>query len=124
MFLSNYSEHKSMDIYERIKELCKKEGISLKEMLEKNGIVQSSYYSSQQAKRFPALPDLVAIAKHFKVSLDFLITGQEECDFPQEIRLLFAELDTLNENQKSFLMSSLQFQIDLFKKQSEKQQDF
>lgn len=113
-----------MDIYERIKELCKKEGISLKEMLEKNGIVQSSYYSSQQAKRFPALTDLVAIAKHFKVSLDFLITGQEKCDFPQEIRLLFAELDTLNENQKSFLMSSLQFQIDLFKKQSEKQQDF
>lgn len=44
-----------MDIYERIKELCKKEGISLKEMLEKNGIVQSSYYSSQQAKRFLAL---------------------------------------------------------------------
>lgn len=120
MFLSNYAEHKYMDIYERIKELCKKEGISLKEMLAKNGIVQSSYYSSQQAKRFPALPDLVAIAKHFNISLDFLITGQEKYDFSQEIRILMSELDTLNETQKSFLVSSLQFQIDLFKKQSEK----
>ena len=35
-----------MDIYERIKELCKKQGVSLKEMLESNGIVYSSYYSS------------------------------------------------------------------------------
>lgn len=113
-----------MDIYERIKELCKKEGISLKEMLESNGIVQSSYYSSQQAKRFPALPDLVSISKHFNISLDYLITGQEKSDIPHELRLLLAELDALDDSQKSFLVSSLRFQIELFKKQSESQQGF
>lgn len=108
-----------MDIYERIKELCKKEGISLKEMLEKNGIVQSSYYSSQQAKRFPALPDLVAIAKHFKVSLDYLVSGQDKLDIPQDLRLLVAELESLSDKQKSFLIATLQFQISLFKQQAD-----
>lgn len=108
-----------MDIYERIKELCKNEGVSLKEMLESNGIVYSSYYSSQQAKRFPALPDLITIASHFKVSLDYLVSGQDKYDMPQDLRLLIAELDTLPDKQKSFLISSLQYQISLFKKQTD-----
>ena len=108
-----------MDIYERIKDLCKKEGVSLKEMLETNGIVYSSYYSSQQAKRFPALPDLITIASHFKVSLDYLVSGQDKYDMPQDLRLLIAELDTLDDKQKSFLISTLQHQISLFKQQSD-----
>lgn len=108
-----------MDIYERIKELCKKEGISLKEMLESNGIVYSSYYSSQQAKRFPALSDLITIASHFKVSLDYLVSGQDTFDIPQDLRLLFAELDTLDEKQKSFLIATVRYQISLFKKQAD-----
>ena len=90
-----------MDIYERIKELCKREGVSLKEMLESNGIVYSSYYSSQQAKRFPALSDLITIAGHFKVSLDYLVSGKDKYDMPQDLRLLVAELDTLSEDSTS-----------------------
>ena len=113
-----------MDIYERIKNLCKNEGVSLKEMLESNGIVYSSYYSSQQAKRLPGLPDLISISKHFNVSLDYLITGQDKYDLPQELRLLMAELDTLDDKQKSFLISTLQYQISLFKQQAETEPDF
>lgn len=108
-----------MDIYERIKELCKKQGVSLKEMLESNGIVYSSYYSSQQAKRFPALSDLITIAGHFKVSLDYLVSGKDKYDMPQDLRLLVAELDSLSDKQKSFLIATLQYQISLFKKQAD-----
>lgn len=108
-----------MDIYERIKDLCKKKGVSLKEMLESNGIVYSSYYSSQQAKRFPALPDLITIANHFKVSLDFLVSGKDKYDIPQDLRLLIVELDTLDDKQKSFLIATLRYQISLFKQQSD-----
>ena len=108
-----------MDIYDRIKELCKKHGVSLKEMLESNDIVYSSYYSSQQAKRFPALPDLITIANHFKVSLDYLVSGQDKFDIPQELRILVAELESLDDKQKSFLIATLQFQISLFKQQAD-----
>lgn len=108
-----------MDVYERIKGLCKSEGVSLKEMLESNGIVYSSYYSSQQAKRFPALSDLITIADHFKVSLDYLVSGKDKYDMPQDLRLLVAELDTLSDKQKSFLIATLQYQISLFKQQTD-----
>lgn len=105
-----------MDIYERIKGLCKKEGTSVKAMLKSNGIIYSSYYSSQQAKRLPGLSDLMAISKHFNVSLDYLITGQDKYDLPQDLRLLMAELSALDEKQRSFLISTMEYQISLFKK--------
>lgn len=113
-----------MDIYERIKDLCKKEGTSVKAMLESNGIVYSSYYSSQQAKRLPGLPDLLSIGKHFNVSLDYLITGQDKYDLPQDLRLLMGELSTLDEKQRSFLISTMEYQISLFKKMAENEPDF
>ena len=38
---------------------------------------------------------------------------------PQDLRLLVAELDTLSDKQKSFLIATLQYQISLFKKQAD-----
>lgn len=113
-----------MDIYDRIKELCKKAGVSVKAMLESNGIVYSSYYSSQQAKRLPPLSDLLSISKYFNVSLDYLITGKDKYDLPQDLRLLMAELSTLDEKQRSFLILSMEYQISLFKKMDEDEPEF
>ena len=81
-----------MDIYERIKSLCKEDGVSVKAMLESEGINYSSYYSSQQAKRYPNLADLLAISRHFKVSLDYLVTGEDSSKAEQEIKKLKAKL--------------------------------
>jgi transcriptional regulator with XRE-family HTH domain len=105
-----------MDIYERIKELCKNEGISVKTMTEKLGIVYSSYYSSQQAKRFPNVSDLVSIAKYFNVSLDYLITGKDSTNDFCEFWPLLTKLKSLSNEQKSLLISSLLYQIKLLKK--------
>lgn len=92
MFLSNNSDNSYMDIYERIKSLCKKDGVSVKAMLESEGVNYSSYYSSQQAKRYPNLADLLAISRHFKVSLDYLVTGEDSSRAEQELKLLKAKL--------------------------------
>ena len=119
MFSSNFSDTFNMDIYDRIKDLCKKEGVTVKAMLEGQGIVYSSYYSSQQAKRFPGLPDLVSIANHFNVSLDFLVSGKDKNKLPDDLYLLMSELETLDEKQKSFLVSTLRYQISLFKRLDE-----
>lgn len=108
-----------MDIYERIKELCKKEGTSVKAMLESHGIVYSSYYSSQQAKRLPGLGDLVSISNHFNVSLDYLVTGKDNYVMSDDLRILIANLESLNTNQKNFLKETLEFQISLFKQQKD-----
>lgn len=113
-----------MDFYERIKELCKKEGVSVKSMLESLGIVYSSYYSSQQAKRLPGFPELYSISQHFNVSLDYLVSGKDKYDIPENLRLLIADLETLDEKKKSFLISSLQYQISLFKQLGECEPDF
>lgn len=98
-----------MDFYERIKELCKKEGVSVKSMLESLGIVYSSYYSSQQAKRLPGFPELYSISQHFNVSLDYLVSGKDKYDIPENLRLLIADLETLDE--KKNLFSFLHYSI-------------
>ena len=113
-----------MDVYDRIKELCKKEGVTVKAMLESEGIVYSSYYSSQQAKRLPGFPDLVSISRHFNVSLDYLATGKDKYDISPDLRLLISELESLDAKRKSFLISTLEYQISLFKRLDEEQLDF
>lgn len=105
-----------MDIYERIKELCKNEGISVKAMTEKLGIVYSSYYSSQQSKRFPNLSDLIAIADYFGVSLDYLVRGLEKETESDKPKMAIPKIDNLDDEQRAFLIRLFESQIELLKK--------
>ena len=57
--------------FEKIKELCKKQGISLNQLEDKLGFSQNYIYSIKKGN--PKVENLQKIADYFKVSTDYLL---------------------------------------------------
>lgn len=64
-----------MTLKERIKELCKKNGISMNKLEDECGFAKG--YVSKLDKSVPNSGKLQLIADYFNVSLDYLMTGEE-----------------------------------------------
>lgn len=67
-----------MTLKERIKKLCKDKDISMNKLEEECGFAKG--YISKLDKSVPNSNNLQIIADYFKVSLDFLMTGEEVSD--------------------------------------------
>ncbi|OFI46721.1 transcriptional regulator [Floricoccus penangensis] len=84
-----------MDILlERIKELCKKRGITISALEDKLGIPSNTIY--QWKKRVPKTERLQLVADYFGVSTDYLL-GRDENTAPTE-----EDLERMTDNAMSF----------------------
>lgn len=65
-----------MTLRERIKELCKKNGVSLNKLEDELGFAKG--YMSKLDKSTPNAVKIQKIADYFGVSVDYLMTGNED----------------------------------------------
>ena len=63
----------------RIKEIRTKSGISQEQLAGYLGISAATLSRYESMQHTPKLSILIAIARAFNVSLDYLITGKEDC---------------------------------------------
>lgn len=64
-----------MDIYERLKILCKDKGVSISKMEEDNGIPKGN--SNKWRTSEPRAAMLFKLAEYFNVSTDYILTGEQ-----------------------------------------------
>lgn len=64
-----------MNIYERIKELCKKKGVAIKEMEIAVGIGEKN--ANKWKTRTPSAESLLKLSEYFGVSTDYILTGED-----------------------------------------------
>lgn len=81
-------------IYERIKELCKKNGISVNELEKRAGVAKG--YLCKVDTHKPSSEKVQAIAKELHTSVDFLMTGKES-----EFSIEMAETDLALSNMEA-----------------------
>lgn len=65
---------------ERIKDLCKKKGVSMNALESELGFAKG--YISKLGKTKPSSEYLQRIATYFNVSTDYILTGEEKNDVP------------------------------------------
>lgn len=88
-----------MTVLERIKELCKTNGISITSLeLE----LEYSNGSLAKAKDIPS-SRILEISKYFGVSMDYLMTGKEYEEFSDENALLVAKIRKDTELSKALI---------------------
>lgn len=90
-----------MNIKERIQELCKKNGISVNKLEKDLGF--GGGYISKLCKSTPNTKKIQLIADYFKVSVDYLMTGEEYDVFSDENAHLVAKLRKDTELSKALL---------------------
>ena len=64
-----------MSIYERIKELCKEKGVTVKEMEAFVGIGEKN--ANKWKTRTPSAENLLKLSEYFGVSTDYILTGEQ-----------------------------------------------
>lgn len=69
-----------MDLYERIKELSKTKGVSIRQLEEKLGLANATI--RRWGIQNPGIDKVQAVAKYFNVSVDFLL-GNEKLEQPK-----------------------------------------
>lgn len=79
-------------LYIRIKELCKGEGITLKELCEITGVKETNLNKWKNGTS-PSIDSIRPIANHFHVSLDYL-TGNS--DIPQNADAILQDADIIS----------------------------
>lgn len=65
-----------MSIYERIKELCKEKGVTVKEMEAFVGIGEKN--ANKWKTRTPSAENLLKLSEYFGVSTDYILTGEAD----------------------------------------------
>ena len=82
-----------MDFYERVKDLVKSSGKTIREFIEELNINYDSYNSLKRYNNLPRADECVKIARKLDVSVEYLVTGEdkellsdEENDFLQLYR--------------------------------------
>jgi transcriptional regulator with XRE-family HTH domain len=114
-----------MNIYERIKELCKKKGVAIKEMEIAVGIGEKN--ANKWKTRTPSAESLLKLSEYFGVSTDYILTGEDNgvsknYYFDQEIETIAQEIarhpgmKTLFEASMSLSDEDLQYVNDLIKR--------
>ena len=88
-------------LYARIKELCKNEGITLKELCEITGVKESNLNKWKNGTS-PSIDSIRPIANHFHVSLDYLIG---DSDIPQNADTILKDADIISLQRAKFRIS-------------------
>lgn len=65
-----------MTFYERIKQLCKNKGVSIKEMERSIDLAENN--AVKWKTRMPSSANLLALSEYFGVSTDYLLTGESD----------------------------------------------
>lgn len=73
---------------ERLRELRKSKGISLKELGAIIGVAESTMSLYESGKRQPDYETLLKLAEYYGVTVDYLLRGSEEEHLPEELAIL------------------------------------
>lgn len=73
---------------ERLRELRKSKGISLKELGTIVGVAESTMSLYESGKRQPDYETLLKLAEYYGVTVDYLLRGSEEEQLPEELVIL------------------------------------
>lgn len=74
---------------EKLRELRKEKGISLKELGAEMGVAESTMSLYENGKRQPDYETLLKLAEYFGVSVDYLLRGNDNFDrLPEELVIL------------------------------------
>lgn len=90
-----------MTLKDRIKELCKKNGISMNQLEKELGF--ASGYISKLGKSTPGSKYIQKIADYFNVSVDYLMTG-EESQFTVEMADTDSKLFLMEKRMKEYAL--------------------
>ncbi len=88
-------------IYERIKELCKANGISVNELEKRTGVAKG--YLCKVDTHKPSADKMRAIADELKTSVDYLTTGKE-IEFTAEMAMIDVELSNMDKRVKEYAL--------------------
>lgn len=99
---------------EKLKELRKGKGISLKELGAVVGVAESTMSLYENGKRQPDYETLLKLAEYFGVTVDYLLRGSEEERLPEELVILNRNAKKMSaEKRKQLLdMARLMFKED------------
>jgi len=67
-----------MDFYERVKELLKKNNLTLQVTLEKVGIKLDTYKSCKRYGNLPRADEVYYLAKELNTTVEYLVAGEED----------------------------------------------
>lgn len=73
---------------ERLRELRKSKGISLKELGAIVGVAESTMSLYESGKRQPDYETLLKLSEYYGVTVDYLLRGSEEEQLPEELVIL------------------------------------
>lgn len=84
-----------MNVYERIRQLCKEKGVSVRQMEIDNGMIRGK--ASKWKTYTPKADALLALSEYFGVSTDYILTGEQsgvskENHYDVETEMLAREL--------------------------------
>ena len=84
-----------MNVYERIQQLCKEKGVSVRQMEIDNGMIRGK--ASKWKTYTPKADALLALSEYFGVSTDYILTGEQsgvskENHYDVETEMLAREL--------------------------------
>lgn len=88
-------------IYERIKELCKANDISVNELEKRTGVAKG--YLCKVDTHKPSADKMRAIADELKTSVDYLTTGKE-IEFTAEMAMIDVELSNMEKRVKEYAL--------------------
>ena len=90
-------------VLERVKQLAKKQGISIVELEEKLGFGRNSLYAWKN--KMPSNDKLIKVADFFHVSVDYLL-GREEAKTPSNIEIQSMTFDgrELTDEEKAMMI--------------------
>ncbi len=100
---------------EKLKELRKEKGISLKELGSVVGVAESTMSLYENGKRQPDYETLLKLAEYFGVTVDYLLRGGNEFErLPEELVILNRSAKKMSpENRKKLLeMAKVMFKED------------
>lgn len=100
---------------EKLKELRKEKGISLKELGAEMGVAESTMSLYENGKRQPDYETLLKLAEYFGVTVDYLLRGNnDEERLPEELVILNRNAKKMSpENRKKLLeMARVMFKED------------
>jgi transcriptional regulator with XRE-family HTH domain len=67
-----------MDFYDRVKELAKKRGQTVQELVMSMDMNLDSYYTMKKSGNLPRADEAVTLARELGVSVEYLVTGEKE----------------------------------------------
>lgn len=94
-------EQKILNLYEKIKNMCDKEGISIAHLERETGI--SNGQIKRWAKSSPSVENLKKVANYFNVSLEFLAddtTEPSDIEMSQDIRIMQRAAQNMSEEDR------------------------